>query len=312
MRALVTGATGFVGDHLVRHLVESGDEVVGTYIPAAGLPPFEKVAGCEYLKCDVTEANTVTSIVSRFRPDAVYHLAAIAFVPEAEDDFNRTLAINVGGVNNVVRACHLAQLGSALLFISSAEVYGRTVAKNLPLTEETPINPANNYSLSKAMGELVVHRYAQFGYVRGIIARPFNHIGPKQNDRFVVSSFARQLARIAKGDVEPIIRVGNLTAQRDFSDVRDIVRAYRLAVLNGSGVFNLCSGQAVPISQILEDLIEISGVEVKVEQDPARMRASETPILYGSYAKAERELGWRPQIDLKESLRDVYNMWLAA
>jgi GDP-4-dehydro-6-deoxy-D-mannose reductase len=156
------------------------------------------------------------------------------------------------------------------------------------------------------MAEQVAQRYQQFGYVRTIIARPFNHIGPGQDSRFVVSSFCEQLTKISKGQSAPIIKVGNLDARRDFSDVRDIVRAYRLAAISGQGVYNFGSGRAISIKSILDQLIKISGVNVTIEQDPTRMRPSEVPIVYGSFEKAYKELGWKPEISIEQTLQDTY------
>ena len=299
MRALVTGASGFVGEYLVQQLLDSGDEVLGTTMP--GLP-YKEVLGCSYKPCDVTNADEIAEIISDFKPEAVYHLAAIAFVPEAEKDFSKTLTINVGGVSNVAKACSL--VGAKLLFISSSDIYGKI--DSLPITEETPLRPANNYSLSKLMGELVVERYERTNGLQAVIARPFNHIGPRQNDRFVVANFAKQLAKISLGMKEPVMKVGNLSAKRDFSDVRDIVKAYRAAMVSGSGIYNFCSGKAVAIQSILDELIEISGLKVTIEQDPERMRPSDTPEHYGSFEKAKRELGWSPRHSLRESLEDIY------
>ena len=299
MRVLVTGASGFVGEYLVQHLLDAGDEVLGTTMP--GLP-YKEVSGCSYKSCDVTNADEITKIISDYKPDAVYHLAAIAFVPEAEKDFSKTLVINVGGVSNVAKAS--SEIGAKLLFISSSDIYGKI--DSLPITEETPLRPANNYSLSKLMGELVVERYERTSGLRAVIARPFNHIGPRQNDRFVVANFAMQLAKISLGREPAVMKVGNLSAKRDFSDVRDIVKAYRAAIVSGKGIYNFCSGKAVSIQAILDELIEISGLEVRIEHDPARMRPSDTPEHYGSYEKAKRELGWSPSYSLRQSLEDIY------
>lgn len=308
MKALVTGATGFVGNYLVNHLLQSGDEVCGTYIVIDGVADSGKVDGCKYVECDVTDEKSAKQLVADFQPDVVYHLAAIAFVPEAEGNFSKALEVNVAGTNSIIRACTMLDKKVNFLFISSAEVYGRSTT--FPVTEENSINPNNNYSLSKIMAEFVVNRYTNANQIAGVIVRPFNHIGPFQNDRFVTSSFAKQLALIANKKAEPKLSVGNLTSKRDFSDVRDIVRAYRLAALKGSGVYNLCSGQAYSIQEILDTLIKFSGLDVTIEQDPKRMRPSDTPINYGSYAKAERELGWRPEIKLEDTLCDIYSYWL--
>ncbi|MCO6432358.1 MAG: GDP-mannose 4,6-dehydratase [Deltaproteobacteria bacterium] len=306
MRALVTGACGFVGRHLIEHLLECGDEVFGCdYTVPAEAP------ACPLEQFDITSGEECAEKIRRIKPDIIYHLAGVSFVPEAEDDFKKALLANVLGTNHIFRICHLLQSATKVVFISSAEVYGKIAPHELPVTESQPISPANNYSLSKAMAELVAKRYGELGQVPYVIARPFNHIGPGQNERFVASSFALQLARVVKGKAPPVINVGNLEARRDFSDVRDIVRAYRLAALKGSGAYNLGSGRSVPIREILDCLVLISKANVEIREDPSRMRAAEVPEIYGSFSRAQRELGWKPQHSLQETLKDVYNWWLS-
>jgi len=303
VRALVLGAAGFAGQHLVSHLRECGDEVFCAGLRQRGPASMHEIS------VDITDAHGVREVIHKLRPEVVYHLAGIAFVPEAESDFNRTLQINVGGIANVTRACHLLNTGLSLLFVSSAEVYGVIQPGDLPITEDTPLRPANNYSLSKQMGELVVERYARTGSLAGSIVRPFNHIGPGQDSRFVASSFALQLAKIAHGHIAPVLRVGNLEARRDFSDVRDIVRSYRMIALSGGGVFNVGSGRSRAVRDILEILIAVSGVDVDVQTDPERMRGPEVPELYGSFERAQRVCEWQPAIPLERSLEDVYRYW---
>lgn len=306
MKALVTGACGFVGGYLIRHLLECNDEVIGTFLvdPRAGHGSVG--APIERIRLDVTDQHATIQQVQRVKPDVIYHLAGIAFVPEAEEDFDKALRVNVGAVNNVIRGIHLIKHRARVVFVSSAEVYGKIKQRDLPITEETPTRPINNYSASKLMAEIIASRYTEGGYADTVVVRPFNHIGPGQNDRFVASNFAKQLARIKVGKAEPVIRVGNLDAKRDFSDVRDVVRAYRLAAVKGQGTYNFGSGHSTVVKEILETLVRISGVQVKVEYDPARMRPSEIPEVYGSCEKAWRELGWRPEIKLEDTLRDIY------
>lgn len=304
MRALVTGSTGFAGRHLTRHLVESGDEVFGTCLPGeAPASRFKTVA------LDIRDRAACAQIVQEFRPDVIFHLAGISFVPEAEKDFDRALDINVGGTYNMFRACQDLGLPATVVFISSAETYGKVHPEDLPLRETLPTRPQTNYSLSKVMGESICHRFALDGVVKSVIIRAFNHIGVGQSNLFVCSSFAEQLAAIAKKKAPPIIRVGNLEARRDFVDVRDIARGYRLAALKGSGVYNLCSGQSFSIREILDTLIEISGVKVVIESDPSRMRPSDVPDIRGSYEKAKLELGWEPLHSLKDTLKSVYDQY---
>jgi GDP-4-dehydro-6-deoxy-D-mannose reductase len=303
MRVLITGAAGFVGRYLIEHCLSCDDNILAT---DRSVDKYSNKTNLNWVNLDVSDYNKVNLVISDFKPEIVYHLAGMAFVPEAENNFDRALLVNVGGTNNIIRTCHLLQLGCTVLLVSSAEVYGKISDRELPITENTPLRPANNYSLSKLMAEQVAQRYQQFGYVRTIIARPFNHIGPGQDSRFVVSSFCEQLTKISKGQSAPIIKVGNLDARRDFSDVRDIVRAYRLAAISGQGVYNFGSGRAISIKSILDQLIKISGVNVTIEQDPTRMRPSEVPIVYGSFEKAYKELGWKPEISIEQTLQDTY------
>jgi GDP-4-dehydro-6-deoxy-D-mannose reductase len=304
MRALVIGAGGFVGDYLVDHLRQCGDEVVGTTnLSTANSVAYER----HYL--DITNGPEVGALLQRIKPDVVYHLAGIAFVPEAESNFEKTLQVNVAGTANIARYCSLLESKPALLFVSSAEVYGHVQPNELPIREDNLLRPANNYSLSKRMAELVVERYGRQGLSRYAIARPFNHIGPRQDPRFVASNFALQLARVARGLTPPLLEVGNLEARRDFSDVRDIVRGYRLIATGHQGVFNLGSGCAVSIQDLLHTLIDISGCKVEVRQDPLRMRGPEVSEIYGAIDHVRDVCDWIPEIPLVRSLEDTYRYW---
>ncbi|MBN8547695.1 MAG: GDP-mannose 4,6-dehydratase [Deltaproteobacteria bacterium] len=304
MRALVTGACGFVGGYLVRHLLECGDEVCGTYLGA------KRGFNCKEVALDISDAEQCRKVIQEFQPEVVYHLAGMAFPPDAEKNFAKAVAINVVGTFNVLDACKNLGSRTRVILVSSAQVYGKSSQHILPLREDAPLHPADNYSLSKVMSESVALRFADPSFFSTIILRPFNHIGAGQRVEFAVSNFANQLAQIAKKLVPPVLRVGNLTAQRDFTDVRDIVRGYRLAAVQGKGVYNLCSGIPVPMQDILDRLIKISGTSVSIEQDLPRMRASDTPVLYGSADKAASELGWKPKYSLEDSLRDTYEYWL--
>lgn len=304
MRALVTGGCGFVGAYLVRHLLECGDEVCATYFLGA------RGHGCKEVALDISNPQQCREVIESFKPEVVYHLAGMAFPPDAEKNFSAAIATNVVGTFNVLDACQALGSSARVVVVSSAQVYGFSPKHLLPLREDAPLCPADNYSLSKVMTETTTLRFTDPKYFASIIVRPFNHIGAGQRVEFAVSNFANQLARIAKKLAPPTLRVGNLSAQRDFTDVRDIVRGYRLAGTKGKGTYNLCSGIPVSMQDILDRLIQISGVKVTIENDPARMRASDTPILYGSAAKAQAELGWKPQLTLEDSLRDTYEYWL--
>ncbi len=307
MRSLVTGAFGFVGNHLVPHLLESGDEVLATYFG-----PKPQSSRCETLALDVTDYESCRNAISSYKPEIVYQLAGMSFPPDAEKDFSLALNVNVGGTYNVFRACAESNLKLAILQVSSSEIYGKVLPHELPVDENVTLRPYHNYSVSKAMCEMVAQRFSYTPTLKILVARSFNHIGPGQRVDFVASNFAFQLAEIAKKRKPAVMHVGNLDAQRDFSDVRDIVRGYRLAGLKGRGVYNFCSGKPVSIRQILDLLIEISGLEIEVKLDPERLRPSEVPVFYGTFAKAQAELGWEPRYsNLRESLKSVYDYWLA-
>lgn len=300
MRALVTGACGFVGPHLIKHLQSFGDEVAGTYRNARHANPPKSYV------LDLFDRTAVVAMIRDFKPDVIYHLAGMSFVPEANSNFPKAIELNVGVTEVLLRACSEEASAAKFIFISSGEVYGR-VTETLPFVESLPLDPANYYSLTKAMAEMLVRNYGH--KISCIIARPFNHIGPGQDVRFVTSTFANQLAQIAHGMKDPVIRVGNLEAERDFTDVRDVVRGYRLAALKGRGVYNFCSGRPVSIRSILDELIAVAQIRVTIEQDLQRMRPSENPVVYGSFDRAWQDLEWQPLISLKEGLRGVYNYW---
>lgn len=291
MRALVTGASGFVGTHLTNALRDRGDEIV----------PFES---------DIRETDAVIQAILEARPSVVFHLAAQAFVPAAIADPDETYRTNVRGTANVLAAMRaLAKDGASarLLFVSSADVYGPQPPQAYPLREDTLPRPANPYAASKLSAEALVHGEIRAFGLNAVITRAFNHIGPGQSDRFAAASFAKQLAAIAAGN-DPVLLAGDLTAKRDFLDVRDVVQAYLLLAERGAAreVYNICSETAVSMREVLGELIRIARVPVEVREDPARLRPSDVPLMYGSSEKLRAATGWSPQIPLRRSLQDVY------
>jgi GDP-4-dehydro-6-deoxy-D-mannose reductase len=301
MKALVTGACGFVAPHLIRHLSAMGDEVAGIYRNARSA-----MLSNSYVM-DLLDRSTVVECIKDFAPDVIYHLAGMSFVPDANSNFLKAVELNVGITEILLSTCIEVVPRVRFLYVSSGEVYGKVESSKMPITESCTVNPANYYSLTKAMGEMVVNSFAS--KLQTIIVRPFNHIGPGQDSRFVTSTFAHQLARIAHGLQEPVLKVGNLDAQRDFTDVSDIVAGYRLAALRGFGVYNFCSGTPISINRILHELINLSGLRVTIEQDLHRMRPSENPIIYGSCARAVDDLHWKPLRSIDESLKSIYEYW---
>lgn len=282
MKVLVTGEQGFVGRYLVKHLKDSGDDVVG------------------FGAHDIRDREKVEEIVLRLRPEVIYHLAGVSFVPDAEKNFKDALDVNVLGTEHLISACKSLSHPPTFVLASSGEVYGKI--KSIPISEDTPAKPANNYSLSKLFAEEVVRKRSRDGIVRGVILRLFNHIGPGQREDFVVANFTAQLK---SGKKE--LKVGNLSAKRDFSDVRDVVKAYRLAAEQGSGTYNIGSGESYSIQEILDKLIQISGAEVEIVQDPARMRGPEVPEIKADITKAKRDLGWNPEFSIDETLGFIWS-----
>jgi GDP-4-dehydro-6-deoxy-D-mannose reductase len=309
MRSLITGAGGFVGRYLVDHLRQNGArDILATVISKEEGRHLD----CQKAVFDIRDPNAVAQLIKEYAPQVIYHLAAMSFVPEAEENFQNALAINVGGTESLCKAC--AQLSAApkFVFISSGEIYGRSVSEGLPLTEKSSLKPNNNYSATKVMAEVIVEKYAAGGAVNPVILRPFNHTGAGQSDRFVISSFAKQIANIKLGRQPPIIKVGNIEVQRDFSDVRDVVAAYALAAARGRGVYNVSSGRPVALRDVLKILSELAGVSPDIQVDPARLRGKEVPEIYSSSEKIEGELDWKRKYTLKDTLSSVLDYWLKA
>jgi GDP-4-dehydro-6-deoxy-D-mannose reductase len=301
MRALVTGATGFVGRYLVEALQKAGYETLGCGGPH----------DAEALPIDVLDAASLRAALELGRPHVVFHLAAVTFVPESLSAPMATYLTNVRGTANVAQAIrdHMSATGAKvrLLFTSSAEVYGAQPAQAYPLLESIAPSPANPYAASKAAAEMLLLGEARSFGLDVVIARAFNHIGPGQGDRFVVANFAKQLAQIASG-APPRLYVGNLEAKRDFLDVRDVVRAYIALAHDGASgeTYNVCSGTARSIRDVLRELIVAAHVPVEVRDDPARQRPSEVPLSLGDPSKLRAATGWTPNISFPASIRDIY------
>ncbi|MFP4057821.1 MAG: GDP-mannose 4,6-dehydratase [Candidatus Brocadiia bacterium] len=303
MRTLVTGATGFAGRHLCRRLLEAGHEVVGTRLADGEQAPHPLAT------CDVRDAQAVDALLARTRPDAIVHLAAIARVQDAAEAPHLAFATNVRGTQNLLESAAAHAPRATLLVVSSAEVYGAVPAEALPIRESQPLAPARIYGLTKAAAECLCAAYAD--RLRAVVLRPFNHIGPGQSPRFVASSFARQVADIEARRAEPVLRVGNLEARRDFTDVRDVARAYALALDRcvPNTPYNVCSGRAVPVRRLLDLLLGMSDAAIRVEPDPARMRPGDVPALEGSPERFAAATGWAPRFDLERTLADLLAWW---
>ena len=305
MKVLVTGAGGFVGKHLCSLLSSNGHNVLGLdHSNTLDVPNIEKVI------IDITDNEKINKVFSDFMPEVVYHLAGIAFVPTCEQNFKLALDVNVLGTYNLTKASELSNAKSRFIFISTANVYGIVTPDEMPLTESSEIRINNNYALTKLMGEDIINKYQNVNDIDCVIFRAFNHIGPGQAKEFVIPSFAFQISEIAKGKKEATLDVGNLEAIRDFTDVRDIVNAYFLAINKGKGVYNLCSNNEISIQTIVDKLILLSGQGIKIRIDESRLRANDIPVLRGNNNKAQKDLNWHPKINLEDSLKDIYNQFL--
>jgi GDP-4-dehydro-6-deoxy-D-mannose reductase len=305
---LVTGATGFAGGHLVEHLLET-HERVAAWGHLRGRPTPAPQAGAGrviWAAVDVTAAAQVADAIAGLRPAVVYHCAGIADVHSSWTDSARALRVNAVGTHALLGAIRRASLDIPIVVTGSALVY-RASAE--PLTEDSPLGPASPYGVSKLAQEMIA-----LDQRAAIVARPFNHAGPRQSDAYVTSAFARQIAEAEAGLREPVLRVGNLDARRDITDVRDTVRAYALLAGHGTPgrTYNVCRGDAYRIRDLMERLVGRARVPIRVEQDPARLRPSDTPIVLGSAERLRSETGWEPRLSIDETLRDLLEYWRAA
>lgn len=296
-RAFITGISGFAGSYLAEFCRAQGLEVAG----------LSRSGGEGVHKGDVAEPEAVRRALGATRPDIVFHLAAeIGGADEAQ--LHR---INVLGTRNLIEAAAALPQTPRLLVASSSAIYGAGPVPGAPISEDAPIGAAGPYAVSKAEQDALALRLGAELGIAVIVARAFNQTGPRESDRFVASSVARQIAEIEAGRRAPTIAIGRRDTIRDFSDVRDIVRGYWLAATKGAPgeAYNLCSGRGVSIRSILDTLLSLSSAAITVEEDRARMRPSDVPVQVGDAAKAKRELGWEAQIPLERTLGDLLQYW---
>jgi GDP-4-dehydro-6-deoxy-D-mannose reductase len=311
LRVLVTGASGFAGRHLIRALEEEGPstfEIFGTTYPDLPAPSAPRL-----FFLDLRSEKDVIGLVGEIKPDWIFHLAPISNVHRSWETRGETIETNIVGTYNLLEAVRQAAPSARVLFVSSSEVYGAAASPAEALTEETPIEIASPYAYSKAAGEMLCGFYGKVENVDVVIARPFPHTGPGQSEDFVCSDWARQVALIEKGDRAPILKVGNLDLRRDFSDVRDVVRADMLLMRKGrrGGVYNICSGRAIALREILDFFVREASPDtpISVEVDAAKLRKIDRPSQVGSHKKIADETGWLPRIPFDETLRDLLDYW---
>lgn len=315
MRALITGITGFAGSHLAEYLLSLGGiEVYGSVRWRSRLENIQHIyAQLKLSECDLTDASAVDTLIAEARPDFIFHLAAQSFVPASWRAPAETLVNNILAELNIFEAVRRLGINPRLQIACSSEEYGLVYPQELPITEDNPLRPLSPYGVSKVAQDLLAYQYAQSYSMSIVRTRTFNHTGPRRGEVFATSNFARQIAEVEKGLREPVIAVGNLQARRDFTDVRDVVRAYWLALEKGvpGEVYVICSGRAYTMQEILEMLLAASPVKIEIRQDPERLRPSDVPVLLGSHDRFSHLTGWQPAIPLRVTLADLLEYWRA-
>ncbi len=319
MKVLITGITGFVGSHLAEYILEHHPdvEIFGIKRWRSNMANIQDIeSSISFYECDIKDAHNVSSIIETIKPDKIFHLAAQSFVPTSWESPSETLEINITGQCNVfeaVRKLISDDYNPVIQIACSSEEYGLVKPDEIPIRESNPLRPMSPYAVSKVAQDYMGYQYYMSYGVRIIRTRTFNHSGPRRGDVFVDSNFAKQVAEIERGRKEPVIQVGNLDARRDFTDVRDIVKAYWIATekCEPGEVYNICSGQDYKIKDVLQALINHSNHKgIKVIQDPKRMRPSDVPVLLGDNSKFCDTTGWKPEIDyMNTTLVDTLNYW---
>jgi GDP-4-dehydro-6-deoxy-D-mannose reductase len=313
MRLLITGINGFVGGYLAEHLLAgaAGDVWGLARQPSLAFPELR--GRVQFVSADLGDLDQAVSALASARPDVIFHLAGQSNVPRSFAEPAQTLTTNVLAQLYLFQAALRLKQNPLFLIVSSNEIYGRVTPEDLPLDEDTPLRPVNPYAVSKAAQDLLAYQYYISHKLRTIRLRPFNHIGPRQAEQFVASAFAAQIARVEAGMQEPLLRVGDLAAERDFTDVRDMVRAYALAAQHGEPgqAYNIGTGRVVSIRWLLDTLLAFSERDIAVEPDPARMRPADVPRVACNSGRFRARTGWAPQIPLEQTLHDILEYWRA-
>lgn len=314
MKILVTGIAGFAGGHLAQYLHGlAGCEVIGLSLPEpvdhfSGL--FDGKPPRVYYE-DVTDEGKLGALLAEEQPDAVMHLAAHAQVAGAWSQGRQIMENNAVATQVLMQSLRDNCPGARVMLVGSGDVYGRVEEQDLPLGEDRALRPNNPYAVSKVAQEFIALQYFHAFGTEVVVARPFNHVGPRQRGDFITPEVARQLAEIEAGLKKPVIEIGNLDSRRDFLDVRDVVRAYYAILDRGvpGEVYNVCSGKTQVIRDIVNTLVDLSTIYPELRQDPSRMRPSDTPVIIGDNSKLLSLGGWEPQVSIRQSLADVLDYW---
>lgn len=313
-KVFITGITGFAGSFLAEYLISLGNFTIkGTYLTEESLSLVSGIKDkIELVKLNLLDDRKVNVLIDKYKPDIVFHLAALTSPADSFQNPAATITNNVTAQINLLEAIRKNNLlDTKILVVSSADVYGIVDKKDLPIDEKTEFRPTNTYSVSKIAQDFLGFQYFLSYGLKIIRVRPFNHIGPRQSPKFVVASFAKQIAEIEAGKIEPTIFVGNLSAKRDFTDVRDMVKAYLLAAEKGDigDVYNIGSGSSYGISEILDKLLSLSKKQIRIQVDKSRFRPSDEQELICDRKKFTDKTGWEPAIPLETTLKDTLDYW---
>lgn len=314
-RVLVTGITGFAGSHLVDAMLRRGDcEIFGILRWRSRTENIEHFRSqVTFVECDLRDSTSTRDALEQVRPDWIFHLAAQSFVPTSWNAPHESISTNALGQLNLFEAVRRVGLKPRIQIACSSEEYGLVHENELPIRETNPLRPLSPYAVSKVTQDLLGWQYFRSYGMDVVRTRGFNHEGPRRPNVFVASDFAWQIAQVEKGNRDAVIHVGNLDARRDFTDVRDTVLGYWLALEKGEPgeVYNICSGKAYSIREVLDLLLGMTECKIEVRQDPKRLRPSDVPVLLGDYSKFHAATGWEPRIPFEQTLRDSLDYWRA-
>ena len=305
MKVLITGIDGFVGKHLSEYLLKKGYEVYGTTI----LDDYENNR-IEVYKMNLLDKKNVENVINEIKPSKIFHLAGQSAVGLSWENPTLTIDININGTLNLLEAVKVNTPETKILIVGSSDQYGIIKPENIPVNEEHPQNPQSPYGISKKTQEDLCKLYAKAYKMNIIMVRPFNHIGSGQGKNFVVPDFASKIVEIEKGAI-PTLKVGNLDTYRDFTDVKDIIRAYELLLKKGrvGEVYNVGSGKEIKVSEILEKLLKMSTKIIKVEIDKEKFRPVDVPIIVCDNRKIKEDTGWQPEISIDDTLKEILEYW---